>query len=130
MYHQPIAAAARIRALPHHEENLRRFLQEQMEPLSNSALALAGRKGGRIVDDIRKEILQPGPLSRRTQQKLAELLAILSLENVHDETFDEAACFAMIDPADPIVEEICLLTDGLRAALVSAGLRPLGSTPF
>ncbi len=120
---EPITAA-RIRAWPHHQDEVRQFLREHMEVLVAATLTLAGRKGTRIVDDIREGIAQPGPLSRRTRQKLADLLAILGLENVHEEDSAEAARFAMIDPADPMVEEICLLTDGLRAALASAGLEP------
>ncbi len=123
MYHQPIIAS-RIPAWPHHEDEVRQFVREHMEALFAAALALAGNKGGRIVDDIREGITQLSPLNRRTQRKLADLLAILGLENAHEEDSVEASCFAEIDPADPMVEEICLLTDGLRAALASAGLDP------
>lgn len=52
---------------------------------------------------------------------LAELLSLLMLENVHDPERPEAGFFALIDPADPAIEEICLLTDGFRNALEQAG---------
>ncbi|ABG33490.1 hypothetical protein [Roseobacter denitrificans] len=51
-----------------------------------------------------------------------QLLEILSLEHVHDTSRPDASYFAAIDPADPTVEEICLVTDRLRCALQRAGV--------
>lgn len=65
---------------------------------------------------------QPGPITSRIERLLIELLDILSLQNVHNEGTEEAASFAAIDPAELIVMELCLLTDGLRHALLSAGI--------
>lgn len=51
---------------------------------------------------------------RPPKKDVNDLLAILTLEHVHDCDRDESGYFAEIDPADPIVEDICLLADGLR----------------
>ena len=48
---------------------------------------------------------------------LGELIDLLALEHVHDPDREEAARFAMIDPADPVVEQNRWLTDRLREAL-------------
>jgi hypothetical protein len=55
------------------------------------------------------------------------LLEILSLERVQDSESEECARFAAINPCDPVVEEICALTDGLREALerVNTDHRPV-----
>ncbi len=59
---------------------------------------------------------QEGPTSR-TIRALNDLFDILALENVDDLTHPEAHFFAAIDPSEPIVEEICLLTDELAAII-------------
>ena len=50
-------------------------------------------------------------------EALDDLLDLLMLEHVHDPDRIEAGRFALIDPASPVVEEICLLADGLNARL-------------
>ncbi len=61
----------------------------------------------------------PQPPTHRTMRAFSELLNLLMLEHVHEPWRIEAARFAQIDPASPVVEEICLLADGLEEALVS-----------
>lgn len=96
---------------------LRLFVQENLVGLQNAATILGGSRGSRIIDCVRDGILTEDELRRSVWRALRELLGILTLENVHDESREESALFALIDPADPIVEQICLLTDGLREAL-------------
>ena len=61
---------------------------------------------------------------------------LLSLEHVGDPDRTESGYFAAIDIYDPIIDDICLLTDGLRTAiaalparqrLLSTGACPKGS---
>lgn len=96
---------------------LRQFADPHRDALINAAALLGGRRGTRLaldaLDGLSTEIVP----TRRTQNSLVALLDLLSLEHVHDETREEAARFAEIDPCDPVVEEICVLTDGLRDAL-------------
>ncbi len=96
---------------------LRRFVEENVDALASAAGLLAGRKGRRIVDLVVEGLQNCSQPSARTMRALNELLSILSLENVHDEMSDECGFFAALDPSDPIVTEICLLTDGLRTVL-------------
>jgi len=111
--------------LDHSFTDLRQFIGDYQPALANAASLLAGRKGLRLVDlivDGLQHRLAPSP---RTMHALNELLSILSLGSVHDEMSDESGFFAMLDPADPIVSEICLLTDGLRDVLQAV---PAGGT--
>lgn len=56
-------------------------------------------------------------LTRRLRYRIAALHGLLTLSNVHDIETLEVACFAELDPASPIVEELCLLTEGLKEAI-------------
>lgn len=103
---------------PSNETKLRSFWSTHSEALDNSAALLAGVKGTRIVQEIQDEITEGSQITRRIKAKLHELLEILTLEHVHDDWRPEAACFAAIDPADPIVADICLLADRFKAALI------------
>ena len=59
----------------------------------------------------------PGPASRSLRGDVNRLRALLHLENVHAIDSVEAACFAAIEPDDPVVAEICLLADGFDEAI-------------
>ena len=56
-------------------------------------------------------------VSAQHVRDLVGLHRLLSLDAVDDPDSLEASLFAEIDPASPIVEEICLLTDALRDRL-------------
>jgi len=94
-----------------------RFIASRRTALRDAAKLLAGARGSHLVDDIADSLSYGAVPSRATRSKLRDLLGILTLEHVHDDTRAEAACFAAIDPCDPVVEEICLLADGLEEAL-------------
>ncbi|MDF1710247.1 MAG: hypothetical protein V7698_08755 [Paracoccaceae bacterium] len=94
--------------------NLRRFIDENFAALHNAAELLAGRRGKKVVTTILEGLQNASAVDRRTWNALRDLLGILTLEHVHDETRVEAMLFTQIDLADPVVEDICLLTDGLR----------------
>lgn len=100
--------------------SLRRFIDDNADGLSAAASLLAGAKGRRIITIIVEGLQNGAQPSTRTRRALHDLLSVLSLENVHDEMSDECGFFAAIDPCDPAVAEICLLTDRLRAVLHEA----------
>lgn len=97
--------------------NLRRFIDANFAALQNAAELLAGRRGKKVVTTILEGLQNASAVDRRAWNALRDLLGILTLEHVHDETRVEATLFAQIDLADPVVEDICLLTDGLRDVL-------------
>ena len=99
------------------ELTLRQFIQENFTQLRNAAELLAGHRGAQIVDAIMDSLQSAMPPDRRAWNALRDLLGILTLEHVHDEAREEAMLFARVDPTSPVVEDICLLTDGLRMAL-------------
>nr|WP_245243317.1 hypothetical protein [Pararhodobacter sp. SW119] len=70
----------------------------------------AARRCDRLVVDINESV----GMTARIRRELDWLHGLLTLENVYDIESDEAFCFALIDPADACVEEICVLADLLR----------------
>ena len=97
--------------------DLQRFVLSYREALTNAAALLAGARGVRSVACLAGGLTEGAVPSRRTWAALRDLLGILTLEHVHDPDREECAFFAALDPTDPRVEEICLLTDSLRAVL-------------
>ncbi|SEL26020.1 hypothetical protein SAMN05421666_3268 [Roseovarius nanhaiticus] len=124
MFHRKITPNAGIHSTDVGEIALRAFLSTNHEALGHAAVLLADRRGARLINSIRDGLIQPGPLTRRLRRLLLDLRGILFLEHAHDENWDDAGCFAVLDPWDPIVPEICLLADGLDDALHGAGLAP------
>jgi len=96
---------------------LHRFAQEHYEPIQNAALLLGGRPWLRRVQRLLDHLQFTSTVTGHVRREATALLELFTLEHVHDELRPEAAYFAEIDPADPHVEEICLLTDRLSDAL-------------
>jgi len=109
-------------ATPAEEADLRDLMQNQASAFLHSCELLAGKPGAKLVWDVLDALTRTPKLTRRLQTHLAQMLEILSLEHVHDTNRPEAGYFARINPADPAIEEICLLTDRLRYALQKAGV--------
>lgn len=87
------------------------FLVEHADALQNAARLLGGAKAVKHVTEIINDLPEQRALPRRLACKLEGLRALLTLENVSDFDSVEAEYFAQIDPADPVVSEICWLTD-------------------
>ena len=96
---------------------LHAFIEAHADALHDAALLLGGPDAARSVDEVVDHLGHEVRPCRRCRALLGELLDLLALEHVHDPDREEAARFAMIDPADPVVERICWLTDGLRETL-------------
>lgn len=128
MYHDPKAALLRSSHPLSTVCPVAELFAASSEGLANAAALLAGKDGARLVSRLHDAISRGATRASSTRRDLFDLLDILALEHVDDETRPEAAYFAGIDPCDPVVEEICLLTDQLREALDMADLeRPLAS---
>ena len=120
MYLRPNDLYQNATEIPRHlRDPLRKLFHEKADAFSSAATILGGPRGAALVDAISCGLSQPGTIGRGTRTALCRLLELLSLEYVHDDTRPESALFAAIDPTEPIVEEICLLTDELRGAIDS-----------
>lgn len=121
MYHENIFDGS-TSVLSTGEFELREFLATNGEALGHAAALLAGRRGARLISAILDGLGQPGRLTRRMRRLLLELRDVLFLEHAHDEFLEDAWCFALLEPDDPAVPEICLLAEALEDALRKAGV--------
>ncbi|WP_185803373.1 hypothetical protein [Pontivivens nitratireducens] len=92
------------------------FISAHYEGLWYATHRLGGCETARLVDRCVELLLRDRCLTRRTRIMLKQILDVISLENVDDPALPYMEHFAAIDPLDPVVEEICLLSDGLRHA--------------
>ncbi len=99
---------------------LREFAARHGEVLQNAALLLGCKPALRRTQALLDDLTEAPRLTNRIRRELAALHALLSLQHVHDPERIEAACFADIDPASPIVEDLCLLSETLQDVLIRA----------
>jgi hypothetical protein len=94
-------------------QNLRTYVSDHRAALLNAAALIGGQYGVRLARAVVDGLDDDEVLSRRSLTALDDLLDLLMLENVDDLDSIVSAHFATIDPSNPVVEEICLLADGL-----------------
>ncbi len=94
-----------------------RFMQGNSEAVQNASFRLGGsralKRSHGLLDDLRTGTV----LTRRMKREMCELYDLLTLQHVGDPEREECGYFADIDPADPVVEDICCLSDGLFGIL-------------
>lgn len=95
------------------------WVLEHRDALTCAARLLGGEPAARRLMRILDAAPHQTHPTRRCLRELIWLHALLSLENVGDPDQVETECFFEIDPADPSIEEICLLTEALRDHLAS-----------
>ncbi|WP_292294422.1 hypothetical protein, partial [Marivita sp.] len=78
---------------------------------------LGGYEACRLVDNCAARLEDLQYVDDRAWIMLNQIHAILGLEETDDPGKPYMGFFAAIDPNDPIVEEICILTDELRTAM-------------
>lgn len=84
--------------------------------ICSAAALLGGRAAEGRAQRLINDLCLVSSTSPRICRELDALEDLLGLEHVHDPNRVEAEHFASIDPTDPVVDEICLLLDGLREA--------------
>ncbi|WP_370271580.1 hypothetical protein [Pseudooceanicola nitratireducens] len=99
------------------------LFRNKTSDLWHAARLLGGYDAGRIVDKCAARLDAQQRIDGQTEILLRQILGILSLEEVEDPEKSFMGFFAVIDPSDPVVAEICLLTDQLHDALALSGRR-------
>ncbi|MFU8864768.1 MAG: hypothetical protein ACNA7O_12710 [Rhodobacterales bacterium] len=100
------------------------FVSAHYDGLWHAARLLGGYESARLVDRCMTNLAQDRCVTQRTRVMLGQILAVLSLDKADDPDLPYNGYFAAIDPLDPVVEEICLLTDGLRHVLAREKVEP------
>lgn len=104
LYHDPL-------------KDLRDFAHLNRDALQNASLLLGGQPALKQTQSVLVDLSFAPTLTRRMARELAKLHDLLTLQNVHDPDGIEAALFADIGSASPVVEDICLLSDDLEDLL-------------
>lgn len=89
------------------------FVQEHYEALQNASFLIGGATALTRCQKLFEDLRQTSVLSRRLKRELCSLHMCISLQSDFPSDCDEYDFFLEIDPSDPIVEDICLLSDAL-----------------
>ncbi|MGR3456016.1 hypothetical protein [Pseudooceanicola sp.] len=92
--------------------------------LWQAARLLGGYESARLVDCCAELLAEDLRLTPRTRIMLDQILEILCTDDIDDPEVPCMGSFAIIDARNPVANEICLLADGIRDALVQG--RPRG----
>lgn len=122
MYYSKIIPDPKLTRGKGREHAFRAYFQDHDEALGHAAVLLGGRRGARLFNAVREALDRQGPFTRRLRCQLLELRNLLFLEYAYNDDWADGTDFALLEPDDPIVPEICLLADGLEQALQDAGV--------
>ncbi|WP_281992751.1 hypothetical protein [Sulfitobacter geojensis] len=122
MYYSKIIPDPKLTKYQGREHAFRTYFQDHDEPLGHAAVLLGGRRGARLINAVREALSDHRPFTRRLRRQLLELRNLLFLEYAYIDDWGDGTGFALLEPDDPIVPEICFLADGLEQALQDAGV--------
>ena len=128
MYYNKIIPDPKLTHCKESEDAFRAYFQDNDEALGHAAVLLGGRRGARLINAVREELDHHKPFTGRLRRQLLELRNLLFLEYAYDEDWCDGTSFALLEPDDPIVPEICLLADGLGRALHDAAVVSMEGT--
>lgn len=94
------------------------FVLRHAEALVSAAGHLGDAPAVRRTARLLRDLLDRPLLTRRLRIELIALHRLLTLDSVDGIDSLEACCFAVLDPASPLVQDICLLADGLHDRLL------------
>ena len=103
------------------------FLSEHAPALAHAVRLLGGQRGGRLFSDLIDDLQRNPAVSRRGLRLAHQILDLLQLEHVDNPDREEGGYFTAIDPSDPVVTEICVLSDGFATALRAIEVQRMGS---
>ncbi len=128
MYYSKIIPELKLTKCQGSEHAFQAYFQDNDEALGHAAVMLGGRRGARLINAVREAMDCHGPFTRRLRRQLLELRNLLFLEYAYNDDWGDGSGFALLEPDDPIVPEICLLADGLEQALYDAGVVEMEDT--
>lgn len=103
---------------------LQDFTRLHSDALEYASLLLAGPQAVKQLQSLLEEIFRTTKVCRRLQEEIIRTHQILSLSHMHDSDRIEVTYFDELDPTDPFVEEISLMTNVLTDLLNRLDLEP------
>jgi hypothetical protein len=100
------------------------FVAQNWPELRNAAALLGGQCAAQEADRLFDDMATHATIGIHARRRLERMMRRLELD---DDLVSEDVLLNVIDPSDPIVDEICLLADGLRNSLEQACFSPIFS---
>ncbi len=97
------------------------FVAENWPALRNAAALLGGQQAVQEADRLFDDLATHMTIGIHAKRRLERMMRRLELD---DDSVSEHVLLNVIDPSDPIVDELCLLADGLRHASEQTRLSP------
>jgi hypothetical protein len=98
-------------AVSAHRSPVYEYVAKNWPALRNAAALLGGQRAAQEAERLFEDLLGYAKIGLYTQRRLDRLLRLLELDGV-----DDHILLNVVHPSNPIVEELCLLCDGLRDA--------------
>jgi hypothetical protein len=89
------------------------FVDQNWFALRNSAVLLGGQRAAQEADRLFDDLANHATIGIHTKRRLERMMRRLELD---EEIVSEDVLFEAINPFDPVVDQLCLLADGLRHA--------------
>ena len=100
------------------------FVAQNWLALRNAASLLGGPRAAQEADRLFNDLATHATIGIHARRRLERMMRRLELD---DDSVSEDVLMNVIDPSDPIVDELCLLADGLRNSLEQACISPIFS---
>jgi hypothetical protein len=100
------------------------FVAQNWPALRNAASLLGGPRAAQEADRLFNDLATHATIGIHARRRLERMMRRLELD---DDSVSEDVLMNVIDPSDPIVDELCLLADGLRNSLEQACISPIFS---
>jgi len=89
------------------------FVQQNWPALRNAAALLGGQRAVQEADRLFDDLTAHAKIGIHARRRLERMMRRLELD---EDIVSEDVLFEAINPFDPVVDQLCLLADGLRHA--------------
>jgi hypothetical protein len=108
-------------AVSAHRSPVHEYVAQNWPALRNAAALLGGQRAAREADRLFDDLATQVTIGLHAKRRLERMIRRLKLD---DDIVSEDVLLDLIDPSDPVVDELCLLCDGLRHASEQTELSP------
>jgi hypothetical protein len=101
------------RAVSAHRSPVHEYVAHNWPALRNAAALLGGQRAAQEADRLFDDLATHATIDIHAKRRLERMMRRLELD---DDIVSEDILLDVLDAANPVVEELCLLADGLRDA--------------
>jgi hypothetical protein len=98
-------------AVPAHRSPIHEFVAQNWPALRNAAALLGGQRATQEADRLFDDLATHATIGIHARRRLERMMRRLELD---EDIVSDNILLNVIDPSDPIIDELCLLADGLR----------------